>query len=391
VFLRCDPAQFFPGNRVVKICRTKRSRRQDFAPDEFFNHVEVVKGNLSDQQIGQRHALYEFGQQLRDTAEIDQVLGQAAPPVDAHGGRKSRFLVETVIVVQHAKGFHERCAACDVIDRKHPSGKQTQTRPAQPADKELRQNRDPFLQFFIAGASRMQLPERLRPAVIVGQYMGADFMLDGRFNTRFSDPDVSPDQQVTARDHKPRHVVANPDRCGEIGHPDSTAGFDVTREIAETAAMCGGRSFATDDSLGIGGLLFDACRVAQMTVGNHFESHALGEELLRSSKFGLDAFLQNNPLNAPVDSRLAFRELGLSIGLRAVEKIQDVVGNNRSLFDDSLFHQVEILLEYVPLSGVIENFWRDPAHQQSTGWRAHRYINMVMLATSLAPDEFLSL
>jgi len=178
--------------------------------------------------------------------------------------------------------------------------------------------------------------------------------------------------------------------CAQM-HPDGTAGLDLASEISDTAEMCEAKSFATDDSLGVGGLLFDACRVAQMVAGNHFEPHALAEELLRSSKFGLDAFLRRGTLNAHPESRLAFRELGLSIGLRAVEKMRGVVWNCRSLFDASLAHQIDVLSEYSPLGGEIENFWCDTDHQQGTGWQAHRDINMVMLATSLAPDEFLSI
>ena len=174
-------------------------------------------------------------------------------------------------------------------------------------------------------------------------------------------------------------------------HPGDTTQPDLSGQIAEAAAMCEGKDFATDDPLGIGGLLFDACRTTQMTVGDNFQAPALVEALLRSSKYGLDAFLHKDPLNDPADYRLAFRELGLLIGLRAVEKMRDVIENNRSLFNDSLFRQTENLTEYVPLSGAIERFWCDPAHQQTVGWRAHRDINMVMLATSLTPEEFLSL
>jgi len=39
----------------------------------------------------------------------------------------------------------------------------------------------------------------------------------------------------------------------------------------------------------------------------------------------------------------------------------------------------------------IEKFWLDPASRENKTWRAHREINMVMLATSLAPEGFLSL
>jgi len=171
----------------------------------------------------------------------------------------------------------------------------------------------------------------------------------------------------------------------------STTMLELCEQIAEAAAMCEGKNFTTDDPLGIGGLLFDACRATQMTVGDNFEAPTLVEALLRSSKYGLNAFLHKDPLNDPVDYRLAFRELGLSIGFRALEKMRDVIEKNRSLFNDSQFRQTENLMEYVPLGGTIERFWRDPAHQQSASWRAHRDINMVMLATSLAPEEFLSL
>jgi hypothetical protein len=173
--------------------------------------------------------------------------------------------------------------------------------------------------------------------------------------------------------------------------PGGTTMLDLNEQIAETAAMCEEINFTTADPLGIGGLLFDACRATQMTAGDNFEPPALVEALLRSSKFGLDAFLHNDPLNDPVDYRLAFRELGLSIGLRAIERMQDIIENNRSLFNDSLFRKIESLTKYVPLSETIERFWRDPAHQQSASWGAHRDINMVMLATSLIPEDFLSI
>jgi hypothetical protein len=174
-------------------------------------------------------------------------------------------------------------------------------------------------------------------------------------------------------------------------HPGDAALLDMDDQIAEAAAMCEGKDFATDDPLGIGGLLFDACRLAQMTVGDGPKAPVLLEALLRSSKHGLDAFLYRDPLHDPVDHRLAFRELGLSIGLRAIERIRDLIQNNRSLFNDSLLRQIESLAAYETLIEPMERFWCEPTHQQSAGWRAHRDINMVMLATSLSPEEFLFL
>jgi hypothetical protein len=48
------------------------------------------------------------------------------------------------------------------------------------------------------------------------------------------------------------------------------------------------------------------------------------------------------------------------------------------------------LMRYLPLCQGIEGFWLDPASRENETWRAHREINMVMLATSLAPDGYLA-
>ena len=48
-------------------------------------------------------------------------------------------------------------------------------------------------------------------------------------------------------------------------------------------------------------------------------------------------------------------------------------------------------MRYQPLAENIETFWLEPANRESGTWQEHRDINMVMLATSLAPDGFLSL
>lgn len=45
---------------------------------------------------------------------------------------------------------------------------------------------------------------------------------------------------------------------------------------------------------------------------------------------------------------------------------------------------------YLSLAERIDNFWMDDRNRSVTGWNEHREINMVMLATSLAPNEFLT-
>jgi hypothetical protein len=166
---------------------------------------------------------------------------------------------------------------------------------------------------------------------------------------------------------------------------------DIKAEIADMARICEGKSWITDDPLGIGGLLGDAFKVAQLIVQENFEQTDLLETLLDSSLMGLESYAKQNQLKLPADYRLAFRELGLSIGLKAVVKLRRWIEQNPGLFHkkDALDSKIESLMRYSPLSEMIEMFWLEPTNREATTWMAHRDINMVMLATSRAPEGFL--
>ena len=174
--------------------------------------------------------------------------------------------------------------------------------------------------------------------------------------------------------------------------PEKSRGNDLRAEISDMASICEGKSWATDDPLGIGGLLFDACRTAQLIVGRNLEQTSLLENLLESSLIGLGSFVKQNSLRFPADYRLAFRELGLSIGLRAVERIHELVDQNFALLQkkDLLNLLLKTLSRYAGLREIIEKFWLEETNRETDSWIAHRDINGVMLATSLAPNGFLA-
>ena len=168
---------------------------------------------------------------------------------------------------------------------------------------------------------------------------------------------------------------------------------DLRAEILDMAHMCQGRSWVTADPLGIGGLLFDACRMAQLIASGSLEQTDLLESLLESSQIGLESFVRENSLGLPADYRLAFRELGLSIGLRALEIIRELVDktsgpfrNKKSL--DSLLNNLD---KHVGLREIIESFWLEGKNRKTGIYITHHDINEVMLATSLAPNGFLEL
>lgn len=177
------------------------------------------------------------------------------------------------------------------------------------------------------------------------------------------------------------------------GFGEPTPPLDLKPEIADMAKICRGISLPTYDPLGIGGLLFDASRIAQLMTGGGIKNiNLLGllENVLNSALMGVKAFESSETLAYPAEYRLAFRELGLSIGLAAVEDLAKWMEENPVLFRrGQLKPRVVELMGYVPLAEKIEQFWVDGKNREAVTWTEHREINMVMLATSLDPHEFL--
>ena len=98
-------------------------------------------------------------------------------------------------------------------------------------------------------------------------------------------------------------------------------------------------------------------------------------------------------MRLPVGYRLAFRELGLSIGLRAVEKIRELIEQNSTPLRNkrSLNSLLNSLGRHAGLREIIERFWLEGTNRKASSYTAHHDINQVMLATSLAPNGFLEL
>jgi hypothetical protein len=140
----------------------------------------------------------------------------------------------------------------------------------------------------------------------------------------------------------------------------SVRGPDLEGALATMGDMLSGIDILTDDPLGIGGLFFDArrleARVKDGDLKNRVTSGALA---------GLQHYMARAEWRRPSARRLAFRELGLSIGVRAIA------------------HRFPDLM---PLADSIETFWLDPTQRTTRTFLVHQDINEVMLATSLLPD-----
>jgi len=168
---------------------------------------------------------------------------------------------------------------------------------------------------------------------------------------------------------------------------------DLHAEIADMAVICEGKNWATGDPLGIGGLLTDAFKLGQLIASKHCKRTELLESLLNSSLQGLGFYGREHSLKLPAEYRLAFRELGLAIGLQAGQRLKGIIAKNPSLFSnpDFLYSRIDALTNYWPFKETIESFWLKRPSREALSWTEHQGINMVMLATSLAPDGYLGI
>ncbi len=141
--------------------------------------------------------------------------------------------------------------------------------------------------------------------------------------------------------------------------------------------------------MGIGGLLVDTWRVFRLWKAGRLHDTDMATELARAALNSLESFAAGRSLEAPAAYRLAFRELGLAIGLRAVACLAAALDAGAHRSCPELRAAVEVLVAYVPLADETESFWLAPAHQRPRTWQEHLDINAVMLATCLLPDGFL--
>ena len=173
----------------------------------------------------------------------------------------------------------------------------------------------------------------------------------------------------------------------------ATGAPDLNREIEELAEICKDKSWVTQDSLGIGGLLVDAFKLSRLISRKRFEKTGMLEVLLESTLPGLHYFQRENPLRLPAEYRLAFRELGLTIGLQAADMMHKVLSTQPAGFANPqrLFSRLKEVLSHGLQASAIREFWMAPVNQESASWMEHLDINSVMLATTMAPDGYVSI
>lgn len=175
--------------------------------------------------------------------------------------------------------------------------------------------------------------------------------------------------------------------CLELQSPesgDAKTDSGLESAIAELTEISSHGDWVTEDPLGIGGLLDDASRLAQIVFNRGVEQRALLRRILIATRSSLAAISWSPLLINPAERRLAFRELGLSIGFHGLERVTGIVERDAELGEiaGNLLADRHFAME-------IQDFWSNELHRSNNTWLDHRDINSVMLAASLVPQGYL--
>lgn len=173
---------------------------------------------------------------------------------------------------------------------------------------------------------------------------------------------------------------------------DEQQAHSLDRPIAQLAELCVGADWVTSDPLGVGGLAIAAYRLGRLVAEGRVEPRALSTRLgsfadllrqvLAATRASLHACSRSGIVDRPASQRLAFRELGLAIGLTASRRLA-------GLLEPREWPGLAELAGGRELADRIVQSWSEATSRDTPLWCEHREIDMVMLATSLAPDGFL--
>ncbi|TBW28599.1 hypothetical protein [Gramella sp. KN1008] len=165
--------------------------------------------------------------------------------------------------------------------------------------------------------------------------------------------------------------------------PDRKSEFDYM--LSAFNRMCEGQTWITSDPLGIGGLLTDCVR-AFILKKEDLHLSLDPEQLLKESIQSINNYQRNNRWEG-ASQRLAFRECGLSLGVRIFRGMKQKL--NIPGISNAQMQCYELL------ANEIEDFWMDTRNQKAGTWKSHININSVTLAASLIacnhPEVFLGI
>ena len=161
--------------------------------------------------------------------------------------------------------------------------------------------------------------------------------------------------------------------------PEKSAGLAGIAKDFEV--LCAGMKWDTSDALGIGGLLLNTARAAEMTLhGQALPDSLRPDKLFKESLKSLNIYAATiHDPQADAQRRLAFRECGLSLGINVLGGLKE---KYRRL--DLPLDEVD---NFLPMAREIEQFWLHAENRLASSWSDHPDINAVTLGCSIIARE----
>lgn len=161
--------------------------------------------------------------------------------------------------------------------------------------------------------------------------------------------------------------------------------YDFIEYLDSLETICQGKNWQTTDPLGLGGLLINAVRAAELDRHTNLPEYIRPQKLFRDALRGLEDFKRQASLASSAKFRLAFRECGLSLGLQVTNSYRDQLVER--------YPEIDSINKSLNLAAQIEDFWSESNNREYSSYRDHMNINHVSLASSLlarSKPEFFS-
>lgn len=157
-----------------------------------------------------------------------------------------------------------------------------------------------------------------------------------------------------------------PDKRGELNYL-----------LNEFRSLCKDCNWETEDPLTAAGLLQIALK-ATMLEDREKLKPVTCSQLFKQAFNNIDK-INRQFETGPAQTRLAFRECGLSMSINRLSGCSE----NSEIIKIPRSH----LLSFIQLAHEIEEFWVEEANQQADSWLEHENINLVSLAASLIMNQ----
>lgn len=163
----------------------------------------------------------------------------------------------------------------------------------------------------------------------------------------------------------------------------------LSRERELLGELVVGGPWATTDPLGLGSLITDALRWVRLIEQPGADHWSRMAAVCEGIGAGLDALCANGGFRP---GRLAFRELGLAIGLQALGDLRTAIGGLADARGGGALAGAARFIEPRPaLLDWLLGTWTSTEGRRAIALGAHRDIDEVMLAASLVPGGVLEL